>query len=140
MFDEESARDALLEAGGSADLTALADDTQICNCHGVSKGKIVETIRSGMHNLDAVGECCRAGTGCGSCQPLLSQLISLYGPNAGQRPSKNKIEEMKEEKDGLDCLPDVLRHAANIPQPLAAANPNFPGQHCRGMIESRSSG
>src|SRR5207248_3775336 len=38
LFDEGSARDALLEAGGSADLTALADDTQICNCHAVSKG------------------------------------------------------------------------------------------------------
>ena len=113
LFDEESARDALLEAGGSADLTALADETQICNCHGVSKGKIVETVRGGKHNLEAVGECCRAGTGCGSCQPLVSQLIALYGPNAGRAPSKNKIEEMKEEKDGLDCLPDILRHAPN---------------------------
>ncbi|HEV3142475.1 MAG TPA: FAD-dependent oxidoreductase [Gemmataceae bacterium] len=107
----ESARDALLEAGGSADLTALPDDTQICNCHRVPKGRIVAAVREGMHSLDSVGECTRAGTGCGTCQPLLSQLINAYGPNAGQPPAKNKIEVMKEEKDGLDCLSDVLQHA-----------------------------
>jgi nitrite reductase (NADH) large subunit len=106
----ESARDALLESGG-ADLTALPDDTQICNCHRVCKSKIVAAVREGMHSLESVSECTRAGTGCGTCQPLVSQLINAYGPNAGQPPTKNKIEVMKEEKDGLDCLPDVLQHA-----------------------------
>jgi NAD(P)H-nitrite reductase large subunit len=108
----ESARDALLQSGG-ADMTALADDTQICNCNEVPKAKIVEAIRAGKCSVQAVGECTRAGTGCGTCQPLLAQLIDAYGPNAGKAPAKNKIEIMKEEKDGLDCLPDVLRHAPN---------------------------
>jgi nitrite reductase (NADH) large subunit len=109
----ESARDALLHSGGGADMTALADDTQICNCNEVPKGKIVEAIRAGKCSAQAVGECTRAGTGCGTCQPLLAQLIDAYGPNAGKGPAKNKIEVMKEEKDGLDCLPDVLKHAPN---------------------------
>jgi nitrite reductase (NADH) large subunit len=108
----ESARDALLQSGG-ADMTALADETQICNCNEVPKGKIVEAIRAGQCSIQAVGECTRAGTGCGTCQPLLAQLIDAYGPNAGKAPAKNKIELMKEEKDGLDCLPDLLRHAPN---------------------------
>jgi len=109
----ESARDALLQSGGGADLTALADDTQICNCNEVNKGKIVEAIRAGKCSVQAVGEGTRAGTGCGTCQPLLAQLIDAYGPRAGKAPAKNKIEIMKEEKDGLDCLPDLLRHAPN---------------------------
>jgi len=109
----ENARDALLQSGGGADLTSLADDTQICNCNEISKGKIVLAIREGKCNVQAIGECTKAGTGCGTCQPLLSQLIDAYGPNAGQAPAKNKLEQMKEEKDGLDCLPDVLRHAPN---------------------------
>ncbi|HEV3116532.1 MAG TPA: hypothetical protein VGY58_05735, partial [Gemmataceae bacterium] len=56
----------------------------------------------------------RAGTGCGTCQPLLVQLIDAY---AGSGPKgvkeKNKVEIIKQEKDGFDCLPDVYRFAAN---------------------------
>jgi nitrite reductase (NADH) large subunit len=106
-------RDTLLHSGGATDLTALADDTQICNCHQVSKGRIALAIREGKCSVEAIGECTRAGTGCGTCQPLLGQLIRAYDPNASQPPAKNKVEEMKEEKDGLDCLPDVLKHAPN---------------------------
>jgi nitrite reductase (NADH) large subunit len=108
----ENARDALLQSGGGADLAALPDETQICNCNEVNKGKIVAAIRAGQCNVQAIGECTRAGTGCGTCQPLLAQLIDAYGPNKG-KPARNKIEAMKEEKDGLDCLPDLLRHAPN---------------------------
>jgi nitrite reductase (NADH) large subunit len=103
-----SARDTLLEDGAAADLLNLAEDTQICNCHAVTKGRIVAAIGEGKCSIQAVGECTRAGTGCGTCRPLLGQLIDLYGGGrTTQEP--NKIEIMKAEKDGLDCLPDILR-------------------------------
>src|SRR5207253_2180824 len=108
-----TARDALLEEGAGADLTALADDTQICNCHTVSKGRIVAAIREGKGSLQAIGECTRACTGCGTCQPLLAQLIDAYADPARKGAAeKNKIEIIKEEKNGLDCLPDIYRFAA----------------------------
>jgi NAD(P)H-nitrite reductase large subunit len=106
----QSARDALLEEGASADLQNLADDTQICNCHEVPKAAIVAAIKQGKCSLQAVGDCTRAGTGCGTCQPLLSQLIKIYGPaKKGEAADKNKVEIIKAEKDGLDALPDILR-------------------------------
>jgi NAD(P)H-nitrite reductase large subunit len=106
-------RDALLEQGSGADLTSLPDDTQICNCHTVSKGRIVAAIAEGKCTIQAIGECTRAGTGCGSCQPLLAQLIASLASRGPKSPEdgKNKIELMKEEKDGLDSLPDILRLA-----------------------------
>ena len=109
----ETARDALLGSGGKIDLTTLADDTQICNCHAVCKGSIVDAIKSGQCSVTKIGECTRAGTGCGTCQPLVAQLIDCYGPNPGETADQNKVEIMKAEKDGLDCLPDVLKHAPN---------------------------
>jgi NAD(P)H-nitrite reductase large subunit len=109
-----TARDALLASGGDdADsLRALADDTQICNCNAVSKGTIVDAIRDGKCSIQALGQCTRAGTGCGTCQPLLGQLLEAYGTGPrGPASEKNKIEIIKQEKDGLDALPDVLRLA-----------------------------
>jgi nitrite reductase (NADH) large subunit len=98
------------EAPGD-DVTLWPDSRQICNCNEVPKGRLVQAIRDGKCSVAALGECTKAGTGCGTCQPLLTQLIAAYGPNRGKPPAKNKIELMKEQKDGLDCLPDLLRHA-----------------------------
>ena len=106
-----TARDALLEDAG-ADLKALADDTQICNCNSVCKGTIVAAIGDGKSSVQALGECTRAGTGCGTCQPLLGQLIQAYSASPlALAAEKNKVEVVKAEKDGLDSLPDVYRLA-----------------------------
>jgi nitrite reductase (NADH) large subunit len=93
-------------------VATLADSGQVCNCHRVSKGVIVGHIRGGCATVGAIGEACRAGTGCGSCQPLLEQLIQLHAPTGLEHtPTKNKIELMKEAKDGLDSLADAQRYA-----------------------------
>jgi nitrite reductase (NADH) large subunit len=110
LLTADNARDSLLGAGADADLKDLADDTQICNCHGVSKGGIVAAIREGQCSVKAIGNCTRAGTGCGTCQPLLGQLLQLYAPGKGET-EVNKIEVMKQQQDGLDSLPDVYRLA-----------------------------
>src|SRR5262249_14306822 len=103
-----SARDALLEQGDGAALARPPDDTPICNWHAVSQGAIVAAIREGKCSVSVLGQCTRAGTGCGSCQPLLGQLIEAYAPGKG-KAEVNKIEVMKAEKDGLDCLDDLAR-------------------------------
>jgi nitrite reductase (NADH) large subunit len=112
LLTDGNNRDALLQQGADADLLSLADDTQICNCNAVSKGRLVADILAGKCTVAALGECNRAGTGCGTCQPLLNQLIDLYAPASRARPQEvNKIEIVKKEKDGLDCLPDLHRLA-----------------------------
>jgi nitrite reductase (NADH) large subunit len=114
LLTVDNARDALLDAGSGADLLSLPDDTQICNCNSVTKGQIAADIASGKCTTAALGECNRAGTGCGTCQPILRQLIALYAPASAAKPSsENKVEILKKEKDGLDCLPDLLRLAPN---------------------------
>jgi nitrite reductase (NADH) large subunit len=101
---QNGARDALLAQGG--DLLALPDGTQICNCNCVNKGTLVSAIEAGCASVGALGEKTRAGTGCGTCQPLLTQLLQATGKI---RTEPNKIEVMKKEKDGLDALDDLLR-------------------------------
>jgi NAD(P)H-nitrite reductase large subunit len=104
LLGEADARDALLEDAGG--LSKLPDETQICNCNTVSKGTILQAIKDGKRTVSAIGECTKAGTGCGTCQPLLAQLIEQV-QGGGKPPPKNKIELMKDKKCGLDVLPEL---------------------------------
>jgi NAD(P)H-nitrite reductase large subunit len=112
LLADGGTRDALLAGGGDDELRGLGDDEQICNCNGVSKGRICAAIREGKCSVEAIGQATRAGTGCGTCQPLLGRLIDAYGGgNSKALKEKNKVEVIKAEKDGLDALPDVYRLA-----------------------------
>jgi nitrite reductase (NADH) large subunit len=97
---------------GTAGVAGMPADTQVCNCHRVSKGRIVQCIQAGCHSVPAIGEACRAGTGCGSCQAVLGQLLVHYGPAEAARGARdNRIETMKKAQGGLESLPELLRYA-----------------------------
>jgi nitrite reductase (NADH) large subunit len=51
--------------------------TTICQCKGVSRGAITETIDNGANTIQAIGRDTGAGTGCGGCKPLLAQLLAI---------------------------------------------------------------
>lgn len=53
----------------------LADSAGVCSCHNVSCGAVRAAVTGGGEDLAAVKACTRAGTGCGSCVPLVQQLI-----------------------------------------------------------------
>jgi nitrite reductase (NADH) large subunit len=61
----------LVEVG----VAELADDAQICNCNGVCKSTIVDTVNGGCKTVSGVMEATRAGKGCGSCKGLVAQLL-----------------------------------------------------------------
>ena len=69
-------------AGGEVmvDANQWPDDTTICDCNGVSAGKIRKAIKAGSDTLTKVMNSTRAGTGCGNCKgKLKSLLISIVG-------------------------------------------------------------
>ena len=47
----------------------------ICLCEGVSERKVARAIDHGATTVDAVGEACRAGTGCGTCVKAIDDMI-----------------------------------------------------------------
>ena len=51
------------------------DSFQVCNCNGVSKGKILEAVKAGRRSIKSVCESTRAGTGCGSCKTLVQTIL-----------------------------------------------------------------
>ena len=59
------------------DLADMPDDAQVCNCNGVSKGKIIAAVDAGCRSLKAVCDATKAGTGCGSCIPQVQAVLEL---------------------------------------------------------------
>ncbi len=53
----------------------LADDVQICNCNGVTKGAIRSCVRDGARTMSAVAAATRAGSGCGSCKGQVLEIL-----------------------------------------------------------------
>ncbi|OBB59535.1 nitrite reductase large subunit [Mycobacterium sp. 852013-51886_SCH5428379] len=58
---------------------ALPDIAQICSCNNVTKGDLKEAICGGCTDVPGLKKCTLAGTSCGSCVPLLKQLLESEG-------------------------------------------------------------
>ncbi|MGN0101905.1 MAG: nitrite reductase large subunit NirB [Dietzia sp.] len=74
---------ALITPGAAADsgvgVESLPDDAQICSCNAVTKGDLREAICGGACDVPALKACTRAGTSCGSCLPLMRQVLEAEG-------------------------------------------------------------
>ena len=67
--------------GGSDGLGVgtLSAQAQICSCNNVTKGDLSDAIAGGCCDVAALKNCTQAGTSCGSCVPLLKQLLEAEG-------------------------------------------------------------
>ncbi len=61
-------------AGGGVE--AIPDAAQICTCHNVSKAGLCEAINAGASNLGELKAVTKAGTGCGGCTALVTQVLN----------------------------------------------------------------
>jgi nitrite reductase (NADH) large subunit len=73
-----------LLAGDAPTDVALPADAQVCSCNAVTQGQVVAAITDGCRDLAALKDCTRAGTSCGSCVPLLKQILSAQGVAASK--------------------------------------------------------
>jgi nitrite reductase (NADH) large subunit len=67
----------LAEESKAINVADLPDTAQICNCNGVSKGKIIAAVKAGQRSLKMLCDATRAGTGCGGCLPQVKDLLEL---------------------------------------------------------------
>ena len=76
---------ALIAPAGSAGdavqlgVGALPAPALICSCNNVTKGDLTDAIARGCADVPALKSCTKAGTSCGSCVPLLRQLLEAEG-------------------------------------------------------------
>jgi nitrite reductase (NADH) large subunit len=72
---------ALLSPGGAElDAGSMPATAQVCSCHAVTAGTLGEAItEQGCTDVPALKNCTKAGTGCGSCVPMLKKLLASHG-------------------------------------------------------------
>ncbi|MDA2892537.1 nitrite reductase large subunit NirB [Mycolicibacterium sp. BiH015] len=76
---------ALIAPAGSSSesaqlgIGALPPAAQICSCNNVTKGDLTDAIGTGCCDVAQLKQCTKAGTSCGSCIPLLKQLLEAEG-------------------------------------------------------------
>jgi nitrite reductase (NADH) large subunit len=68
---------SLLAEASRATAADLPDAAQVCNCNGICKGDIVSAIQEReLGSTAEVVSVTRAGSGCGSCKPLVTELLA----------------------------------------------------------------
>jgi NifU-like protein len=61
------------------------EEALICTCFGVSERSIEHAIQTrSLHTIEQVTRACNAGGGCGSCHPLIEDILEDYWRTGGE--------------------------------------------------------
>ena len=82
-------------APGGAGVSDLPDTAQICSCENVTKGDICCAIENGAESVSDIKKCTKAGTGCGGCMPLVTDLFKAKMKEAGVEVNNNVCEHFE---------------------------------------------
>jgi len=105
----------------SSAVAAMADTAEICGCNGVCKGAITGAISAqGLTTLDAVRSVTKASGSCGSCTPLVEQLLKLTlgdgftaetGPKSVCKCTHHPHAAVRERilAEGMKSIPHVMQ-------------------------------
>ena len=80
---------------------ALPDSAQICSCFDVTKEKIINAINAGCHTVAAIKAQTKAGTGCGGCIPLVTQILNTELAKQGIEVSHALCQHFKYSRQEL---------------------------------------
>jgi nitrite reductase (NADH) large subunit len=79
---------ARLAEAAAAGPGELPDEAQVCNCNGVCKGDLLAAVeQDGCATPREVMARTRAGTGCGSCKPLVVDIVALAAGGLSDEPA-----------------------------------------------------
>ncbi|GGX29682.1 nitrite reductase large subunit [Pigmentiphaga litoralis] len=71
---------------------ALPDSAQICSCNDVSKGQLCQAVADGAVTIGALKSCTQAGTTCGGCVPLVTQVMKAEMKKQGMAVNNHICE------------------------------------------------
>jgi nitrite reductase (NADH) large subunit len=94
-------------AAGSAE---LSDDCQVCSCNNVSKAALCQAIRDGVATVADLKKCTKAGTGCGGCLPLVTDILQAERKKAGREVDRSLCEHFRHTRQELFQIVKIKGH------------------------------
>jgi len=88
---------------------ALPATAQVCSCNDVSKGTLCQAVASGAASIGALKKCTGAGTACGGCVPLVTQVLNAELAKQGVSVSHALCEHFAYSRQELHHLVRVGR-------------------------------
>ncbi len=88
---------------------ALPATAQVCSCNDVSKGTLCEAVANGAASIGALKKCTGAGTACGGCVPLVTQVLNAELAKQGVSVSRALCEHFAYSRQELHHLVRVGR-------------------------------
>jgi nitrite reductase (NADH) large subunit len=116
-----SAEELLFGARGEGGAALATPDTaQICSCNAVTRGDVLQALRSGAaSDVASVKKCTQAGTGCGGCLPLVTDVVTAELAARGVTVKRSLCEHFDHTRQDLYDLVR-LRGYRSFSQVLAA--------------------
>ncbi|THF61797.1 nitrite reductase large subunit [Pseudothauera nasutitermitis] len=95
---------------------ALPDGAVLCSCNNVSKGQLCAAIEGGAHTIGELKAATRAGTSCGGCVPLVTQVLKAELARQGVAVNNHLCEHFAHSRQELYHLVRVegLRSFAEL--------------------------
>ncbi|GAA5833254.1 hypothetical protein JCM9279_001468 [Rhodotorula babjevae] len=124
--------------GDDDDGADLDDDTVVCSCHATTKGAISACVKEGIVDFAQIKCKTKAGTGCGGCVPLVTNIFKSEMKKAGNAVSNNICTHIQMSRADLFKVVKVkrLRDFRSIMQAVAV-NPDAAGcELCKPAIAS----
>lgn len=91
--------DAGIPGGCAAE---MSEDSQICSCNNVTKGQICKSIQDeSLISVDEVKACTKAGSGCGGCLPLVTDLFHAEMEASGVTVNNHLCEHFEYSRSQL---------------------------------------
>ncbi|MGN5354002.1 nitrite reductase large subunit NirB [Ralstonia sp. L16] len=88
---------------------ALPDSAQICSCNDVSKGALCQAVCAGATTVGALKDATKAGTSCGGCVPLMTQVMKAEMKKQGLAVNNHICEHFPYSRQELYHLVRVGR-------------------------------
>ncbi|KRF35110.1 nitrite reductase large subunit NirB [Nocardioides sp. Soil805] len=74
----------------------MPDEAQVCSCNDVTKAQIVHAVaEDGCETVADVKRCTRAGSTCGSCVPLVKNIVEEHFASVGKVVDKGLCEHFR---------------------------------------------
>ena len=91
------------EAGAKPGLgvDALPDAAQLCSCNNVSKAQVCAAVGEGACTIGQIKSCTKAGTSCGGCVPLVTQVMKAEMAKRGLAVNNHLCEHFAHSRQEL---------------------------------------